>query len=315
MSENGATVWMLAYFRQVYGGRVEVSATGETYVVPLTDVEIRSEFLHLAWSRDGLHWTPLNGNQPILPNPQNTRVTRDPFVRRGPDGVFHLLATGGLAPTDIFYARSTNLINWDDQRAVPLAAHLDRAVNAWAPEWVWDEARNEFFVFWSSSFGQHGWDDSRIWHCRTPDFRTFSAPRLLFDPGYTVIDATLVPFDGLWYMIYKDERFGAIHGEHRFLKVATAPTLDGPYTPRTENVTPSLIEGPAVFWADGRWLMVYDWCMADNYGASESSDLLTWQPIEDVSFPAHARHGSVFAVTETELAHLRQRLGDSEPLG
>lgn len=60
---------MLAYFRQVYDGRVETTTGGEVYVVALTDEAIRAEDLHLAWSRDGLHWTALNGNHPILPTP------------------------------------------------------------------------------------------------------------------------------------------------------------------------------------------------------------------------------------------------------
>ena len=111
---------MLAYFRQVYGGRVETTAEGEAYVVALTDEALCVEDMHLAWSRDGLHWTALNGNRPTLPTPAWARHARDPFVRRGPDGLFHLLATGGRAPTDVLYGRSEDLITWEDLRSVSL---------------------------------------------------------------------------------------------------------------------------------------------------------------------------------------------------
>ena len=110
----------------------------------------------------------------------------------------------------------------------------------------------------------------------------------MFDPGYTVIDATLIPHQNQWTMIFKDERFGHRHGEHRFLKAATARDLEGPYTVATENITESITEGPAVFEAaPGRWLLVYDWCMANDYGASESDDLIHWKPLPaaEINFP------------------------------
>jgi hypothetical protein len=59
-----------------------------------------------------------------------------------------------------------------------------------------------------------------------------------------VIDATITRHEGTFYLFFKDERFGHKHGgEFRFIKVATAPVLDGPYTVATEAVTPSITEG------------------------------------------------------------------------
>ena len=311
-TETSAPVWMLAYFRQVYPGRVETTAQGEAYVVALIDEALCVEDLHLAWSRDGRHWTALNGNRPTLPTPAWARHTRDPFVRRGPDGLFHLLATGGRAPTDVLYGRSPDLIAWDDLRAIPLVGVVSGARNAWAPEWVWDGEQGNYFVYWSTSHGAHGWDDSRIWCARTPDFRTFTAPSVLFAPDFSVIDATLHRWRGVWHMVFKDERFGAVLGEHRYLQMATSDDLEGPYRVATEPVTPSITEGPALLplTPDGPFLLLYDWCMANDYGASASDDLLHWRVVPDVSFPANARHGSVFPVTEEELARLRAHFGD-----
>jgi hypothetical protein len=112
-------------------------------------------------------------------------------------------------------------------------------------------------------------------------------------------------------MVFKDERFGAAHGEHRHLRVATANNLDGPYSVATGPVTPSITEGPALLpvTPDGPFLLLYDWCMANDYGASVSDDLLHWRVVPDVSFPPNARHGSAVAVSEAELSALRARFG------
>src|ERR1700722_13815907 len=45
--------------------------------------------LHLAYSDDGLHWTPLKGDQPfLLPQVGKEKLIRDPSIQPGPDGVF-----------------------------------------------------------------------------------------------------------------------------------------------------------------------------------------------------------------------------------
>ena len=295
--------YLFAYFRQVYDGVVDVTAEGTVVVHPTRVETVRAESLHWAWSRNALDWTPLQGNESVLPG----LWLRDPFVQRGPDGMFHLVATGGGNRYSLRYARSRDLLEWDEVRSLPVMAAVPGTASVWAPEWVWDEVEGNFFVYWSSSHGEHGWDDSRIWCARTSDFQSFTAPRVLLDAGYTTIDATIVEQAGVWYMFVKDERFGFAHGEHRFVQVATAPTLDGPYTVVTGAITSERTEGPAVLrLEDGRWLLCYDDCHENAYRASVSKDLLHWEPIES-SFPADARHGSVLWVSEAELAALVAR--------
>lgn len=299
---------ILAYFRQIYDGRVEIDAAGRTQIVPLTDQPLAIEALHLAASDDGRHWTALNDNRPILPNVW----MRDPFVNRSPvDGCFHLVATGGDGPRDCVYCRSRDLITWDEPRSLPLMASVADARNVWAPEWFFDAASGDYLLVWSSSFADAGWKNSRLWCCRTPDFHTFSAPRVLFEPPYSVIDGTLLLHDGTYFLFHKEEEFGVRRGERRAIRLATASAIEGPYTiidgPLNDGqIVPVITEGPSVLRdprGDG-WLLLYDFCMADGYGISRSSDLLHWQVEPDVSFPPNARHGSVFAVTDEEFARI-----------
>jgi hypothetical protein len=312
-SATNETILAFAYFRQVYPNRVEIGPDGETYEVPLTDRPFCDAALHLALSKDGRRWTPLNDNRPTLPDTDGgSRFIRDPFIARGPDGFFHLIGTGGKSRRGCVYQRSRDLITWEEARTLPLMETVPRAVNVWAPEWRFDHGRGQYFVYWSSSFGRRGWDDSRIWCAWTGDWQTFSPPRLLLDPGYTVIDATIVPAGGQYHLFFKDERFGHAHGEHRFIKRAVAPSLEGPYDIHgADPITPQLTEGPAVY-ADPvveGWLLAFDFCMANGYGLYRSPDLLDWTPDESAAFPPDARHGSVFPITMREREALLATFG------
>jgi hypothetical protein len=316
MNRTNESLYALAYFRQVYGGRVEISEAGETQMVTLTDKPLRVESLHLAWSGDGRHWSALNQNRPWVPSVW----LRDPFVNRGPDGWFHLLATGGDGSRDCLYMRSPDLIQWEPPRSLPVMASVPQANNVWAPEWFFDEAQSDYLLLWSSSFENAGWKKSRLWACRTPDFQSFSEPYVLFAPPYSVIDGTLVLQGGTYFLFHKEEEFGALRGERRAIRFATASQIEGPYTvfdgPLNPSETggqivPTITEGPSVMPdpLQAGWILVYDFCMGNDYGVSSSPDLWHWREEISVSFPANARHGSVFAISPQELMQLQAQTG------
>jgi hypothetical protein len=310
-------IWLLAYFRSVYRERVEVTEKG-VEAVPLPDAlgdeTLGSETgdgqeLHLAGSHDGLHWTPVNRNRPTWPG----RFVRDPFIQRGPDGDFHLVGTGGSGPRSCLYARSSDLITWHGE-SLPLMENFRDAAgrqvnNIWAPEWFYDQKRDQYFVFWSSSFADAGWKESSLWYCHTSDWKNFTPPQILFAPGYSVIDGTLLEHKGTFYLVYKEEEFGIHTGERRGIRLATSVELEGPYTPflgplNDGQIVPTITEGPTVLPdsnAQG-WLMLYDYPMANDYGASRSPDLYHWSTLSpgEYTFPPHARHGSVLRIFEAE---------------
>src|ERR1700731_3817178 len=74
--------------------------------------------VHLAWSRDGITWLPLNGGRSVIA-PQITgsgrgwqewnttaALMRDPSILRGPDGMFHLVWTVAWSDHGIGVAHS-----------------------------------------------------------------------------------------------------------------------------------------------------------------------------------------------------------------
>jgi hypothetical protein len=317
--------WVLAYFRQRYEGRVEIDAEGRTRQVPLPN-PMKKEQLHLALSTDGRHWKPLNGNRPVW-----DQWLRDPFVGRGPNALWHLLATGGgrtpktnqtnLGPACL-YATSRDLLKWENVRPLNLMHGVQDetgrvARNIWAPEWFLDRSTDDIILLWSSSFEDAGWKRSRLWFCRTRDWNTFTAARVLFAPPYSVIDGTLVEHGGTYYLFHKEEEFGAKNGERRAIRLATADRLEGPYHicqgPLNQGqIAPVITEGPAVMPDPQKpgWLLLYDYCMSNGYGVSSSPDLIRWSIEKSVSLPPDARHGSVARLTAAEAAALRSSFAD-----
>lgn len=306
MIEGDKDVYMLTYFRQRYPTRIEIDSKGNIIEVPLPD-PMRVEKLHIALSTDGRHWTALNNNEPVW-----DQQMRDPYVRRGPDGLWRLMATGGGRRADretagpgCLYATSKDLINWQVEGSLPLMKGVRNeegamARNIWAPEWFYDEKTKEYMLFWSSSFEDAGWKKSRLWYCKTRDWETFSPAQVLFEPSYSVIDGTLLEHEGTYYLYHKEEEFGEKTGERRAIRLATSKKLEGPYTiiegPLNKGqIVPVITEGPTIEKDPVKpgWLLYYDYCMTNRFGVSYSPDLINWSVAEDVSFPSEARHATV----------------------
>lgn len=272
-----------------------------------------AEALHLATSDDGLDWTAVNGNEPVLEGEVGGESLRDPFLIEDRDGTYHLLATDGWQSTDIVHATSTDLQSWSDQELLPVMRDVPGTKNAWAPECFYDREAGVYRLLWSSTVDpETGPDeyDHRIWSCSTPDFETFSASACVFDPGYNVIDATVAYDDGEYLMAFKDERGeNSLDTDYKATRLARAPSGGGPFRGVTDFVTPGPVEGPTLFRADGEWRMLYDHFLEDRYGASRSPDGREWTVCTDeLSTPDDVRHGSVIEIPDDLGRDLRAAL-------
>lgn len=312
-------IWLLTYFRQRYPTRIEINAKGETVEIPLPDPMLIAQ-LHIALSTDGRHWTPLNDNKPVW-----EQFMRDQFIHRGADGTWRLIATGGggtaeerekLGPT-CMYATSKDFIHWQKEQYLHLMSGVRNdtgalARNIWAPEFYYDETTKEYTLFWSSTYEDAGWKKSRLWYCKTTDWKTFTTAKVLFAPPYSVIDGTIIKHKDNYYLFHKEEEFGVKTGERRAIRLATSKNLEGPYEvyngPMNKGqLVPTITEGPSVMPDPLKpgWLLLYDYPMADKYGISSSPDLFHWTIEKDITMPADARHGSVSRITAAEAKALR----------
>ena len=116
-----------------------------------TDGEVLGEGMHVLISTDARSWAPLVAGDPVLLRSAGT-VFRDPSIVYS-DGWFHVVYTTELCagvrqlsfacdwtaretdvPPRFGYARSRDMVVWEDHRTVPV--ELPNACNVWAPEWV-----------------------------------------------------------------------------------------------------------------------------------------------------------------------------------
>lgn len=264
------------------------------------------EALHLAVSNDGRRFDAIADGRPVLRGTVGTGRLRDPFIGVGPGGVFHLLATDGWTSSNIVHATSHDLLTWSPQKLIPVMAAVDGAHNAWAPEFFLDPATGRYHLIWSSVVDpeipadgrdfEHNGQDHRIWHCTTTDFEDFSASEVFFDPGYSVIDATVVRHDGRFLMAYKDERgVNDRATAHKHILLTAFDRPGGAFSEPAGPVSPSAVEGPAFFRRGREWVLVFDHFLEGRYGAAVSTDALVWEAAE-VEVPPGTRHASVLTV-------------------
>ena len=276
--------------------------------------------LHLAYSRDGLKWTALNNGKPYLaPSVGKDKLMRDPSICQAPDGTFHMVWTSSWTDRIIGYASSKDLINWSEQRAIPVMMHEPEAHNCWAPELFYDEPTQTYYIFWATTIpGRHKEIPTsesekglnhRIYYVTTKDFKDFSATQMFFNPDFSVIDAAIVKDNKSQdlIMVVKNENSNP---PEKNLRIT-----------RTQNITcgfPTEVSAPITgdYWAEGPaplfvgdTLYVYfDKYRDHRYGAVRSLDHgKTWEDISDrTSFPQGIRHGTAFVVDEAVLEKLLQ---------
>lgn len=274
-----------------------------------TDKRSNRNGLHLASSKDGYKWTSIGPEYSFLRSNLGDGATgrkmRDPFIMQGPDGLFHCIWTTNWEENTIGYASSKDLINWSRQKAIPVMNGFE-AKNCWAPEMIYDDVKQQYVIFWSSTIKVNGeWRveqgkkyDNRIYYTTTKDFKNFAPAQIFFDPGHNVIDATVKKINGKFYMIYKDER--ELPEPQKNLLAAVSDKIEGPYKLISDKpFTKNWVEGPAINQLpDNSFLVYMDSYKDHRYEAKQTNDFIAWKDVsEKISFPEGTKHGSVVPVT------------------
>jgi hypothetical protein len=270
--------------------------------------------LHLAWSKDGLVWKPLNSDKPLTKPVVGEKLMRDPSIVQGPDGVFHMVWSTGWWDTGFGYASSKDLIHWTAHKNIPVNADTPGAKNTWAPDLFYDAPTKRFVIVYSTTVPgrfpetEKGGDHNhRPYFVTTKDFQTFSKPEVFFNPGYNSIDGTLFEANGKITLIYKDERPG-----HKTLHATTTTEIGKPFAPATGSILDrDWVEGPTVLKVGKVWRLYYDCYTKGHYGAAESADGVTWRDITpSLQIPKGVRHGTAFAVSPQILENLLKLSGE-----
>ena len=272
--------------------------------------------LHYAYSKDGYTWKALFNDSVVLrPVVSKDKLFRDPCIIRGADGRYHMVWTVSWADKGFGYATSMDLVHWSEQVFVPVMASEDSAKNTWAPEINYDPTKKEYVVYWATTIsGRFPQKDTsaegqrynhRMYYVTTKDFVKWSPVKLLYEPGYSVIDASIVRDKDRYVMFLKNETRSPAE---KNIRVAFAKELTGPYSEASAPITGNYwAEGPTSLKIGDQWIVYFDKYRDRKYGAVTSKDLVTWTDISDkVSFPQGARHGTIFTLTEAEFKHYFQ---------
>jgi beta-xylosidase len=272
--------------------------------------------LHLASSHDGYTWTALKRDSSFLrPTVSKDKLMRDPCIVRGQDGQFHMVWTVSWQDQGIGYASSPDLVHWSPQQFLPVMQHEPGARNCWAPEITYDAGTKTYLIYWASTItGKYPETQSteekgynhRIYAVSTKDFKTYTPTKLLYEPGFNVIDASIQPDGKRFVMFLKDETREPVQ---KNLRIAYASRLAGPYGPASAPITGNYwAEGPTAVKLGTDWLVYFDKYREHKYGAVKSSDLTHWTDVSDkIQLPKGLRHGTIFRVTPKELKLLEQQ--------
>lgn len=284
------------------------------------------EQIFFAVSEDGLHWRDLNNSEPVLLSNLGEKGVRDPSIMRSADGrKFYILATDlriaskkgwGVATTSgstsLIIWESTDLVNWSAPWSADVASKIPEAGCAWAPEAIFDESTQDYFVYWATISPRNGAREARIYGARTKDFRTFTAPELYIErvlpdgKTHPIIDTQVIQVEGGKHRFYRASGDGQI-------TIEGADSLLGKWE-RIGDVshlgyTGKQIEGPILFKFNGqrKWGM-----LADQYASgrgylpfvlTDPQDTRSYRVLAPSEYSlgnSRKRHGSILNITRTE---------------
>jgi len=278
--------------------------------------EPANEGLRFIYSQDGIHWDSIPGAwlKPVI---GNQKVLRDPSITQTPDGTFHLVWTSSWKGDLGFgYAYSKDLIHWSKQQLIPVMKTEPSTVNVWAPDIFFDNEKGEFVVVWASCIPnrfKRGQEDEknnhRLYYITTKDFKTISATKLLYDPGFSSIDATIVKrAKNDYVLVFKDNT-----RPNRNLKVAFAKSPTGPYSKASSTFSENFVEGPTVEKLGDRYLIYFDEYKKFSFGAIATKDFIHFSNVsKEVSVPKDHKHGTIFKASASiidnliKISHLSQ---------
>ncbi len=271
------------------------------------------ERLSYAVSTDGYNFKALNGGRAVWQSSVGTECLRDPYIFKGEDGLYYLLATdmksslGWNSNRNLLSAKSTDLVHWFDETSIEIANKyplMQGADRAWAPQAIYDPEKESYMIYFAARVPNR---DNRtiMYYAYSKDMKKLDTdPQLLFAPqnGNDAIDSDIIYVDGKYYMYYKNETNKRIY-------LATADHASGPYTEIKQVSEGNLgVEGPNIYKLIGqdKWLMMSDAYGDGYYVMQETRDLTNFTTLSrsSYSFNFTPRHGYVIPINADQYTAL-----------
>lgn len=288
-----------------------------------TEGDASCEQIYFSISEDGQNWTTLNDGKPVLTSTVGELGVRDPYILRGQDGKYFIIATDlsiynrrddsnrwGTCQTSgsksIVVWESDDLVNWSEASLVKVS--VDNAGCTWAPEAIYDPDKGAYMVFWASKVSDDNYATQRVYRSYTKDFKTFTPAEVYIDGGnISNIDTTIIEHEGYYYRFTKNESKSTVimekarnlSDEWKAVDTYTLGTMTG-------------YEGPTIYKLNGedKWCLLLDfYSKSKGYKPFVTTDLAagSFTAANDFVFDGTYRHGTVMPITAEELAALKAK--------
>ncbi|MBQ6600860.1 MAG: glycoside hydrolase family 43 protein [Clostridia bacterium] len=278
------------------------------------------ERVHFAVSADGYNFEALGGNKEVITQTLGRRCCRDPFIFRGEDGAFHIIATdmrsedGWANNNSMVVWDSENLIEWKNERIIDfsLFESTKNANRVWAPEVIFDKEKGEYMIYWT----HNNFDDELDtipWFAYTKDFVTLTTePEVLYRPtsGLCAIDGDMLEKDGKFYLFVAD-------GKQDGICYVVSDSPCGPFEEPEDNrisLADTALEGNCIYKneATGKYVLIADQFKKGGYFMQESDDLIHFSVVPREKFSLehlNPRHGSMLHISDEEYERLIEFYG------
>lgn len=285
------------------------------------------ERLFYGVSLDGYNFKALNGGKSVLTSTLGTGCIRDPFIMKGEDGYYYIIATdmrsslGWSSNYATVVYKTPDLINivdkeWINYRNFPLSSNCTRA---WAPQAIWCPEKDAYMVYITMEMPDDDYNTVMFRHYATDlcDASTYTDLELMLDQpeGMTsAIDGDII------YDKYHDEYIMYFNGK----QLATSKTLSGQWS-HTGKELPMYTEGGVSMSVEGSniWKIIDEdkWVIAADgtpfnggcYALVETTDFENytqlWEHNGDYSFDFTPRHGYVIPISKREYDNLISSYG------
>ncbi|PZX10343.1 hypothetical protein LX69_03399 [Breznakibacter xylanolyticus] len=326
-----------------------ISATAQKKVKTITEKDMAAYLmvyfkddthgLYFALSKDGYSFTDVNNGNPVIAGDTiaEQKGIRDPYIMRGPDGMFyaaltdlHIYAQKLGYRTDqwerdgkeygwgnnrgVVLMKSPDLIHWSHtvlrvDKAFPELANIGCA---WAPALIFDEAKGKIMMYFTMRFGN---GKAKVYYSyMNKDFTQMETmPKSIFEyiEGQEYIDADITKVGNKYHMFICSHNGGA-HVEQ-----AVSDSINTGYQliPGRSDGEKVDCEAPTVFKRIGenKWVLIYDIYRINphNFGFSETTDF------ENFTYLGHfnkgvmkttnfsiPKHPAVIQITKKEAKHL-----------
>ena len=283
------------------------------------------EHIWFSVSRDGLNFTDLGGDEPLLSAKKGTTGIRDPFIVYDKRLKKYFIIATDLCTTKggnwydyshkgsrkLFIWESENLVDWSEERTVEVG--IEKAGCVWAPEAVWCKEENKWFVFFASCVREKPLQKAkqRIYGCFTEDFITFSPTFKYIDAKTDVIDTNIIHDGEFYYRFSKDET-------HKFITLersrALVPKGEEKFEEIKSDVLSSFhgVEGPEAYFVDSlnKWVLIVDRYQSGKgyipiVCDSLSEGKLSFLPEDSYNMGKRKkRHGGIIKISDEEYDRL-----------